>query len=211
MPFYKLKPVLGLTFISTFFKLKPVLSLTFLLLFLSQNNSVFSQAYNATTWSSSNAYNGGAKATYNGRNYTAQYYTSNRRPDIYCTTCGTQGTYTHWVDNGACSSCSTVNEGSIGSAQTICYNSTPSSLTNSTSASGGSGSYSYQWQSPSNNSTWSNISGATSSTYAPGALTSSTYYRRAVKSGSCNMPGLYIQASPATTYYIKVNTSTKNN
>ncbi len=33
--------------------------------------------------------------------------------------------------------------------------------------------------------TWSNITGATASTYSPPALTASTYYRRRVTSGSC--------------------------
>lgn len=75
--------------------------------------------------------------------------------------------------------------GTIGSAQSICYNTTPSGLTNISSPSGGTGSYTYQWQSSSNNSSWSNIGGATSSTYNPGALTSNTYYRRAETSGSC--------------------------
>jgi len=196
-----------------FFKLKPVLYLTFILLFLSQNNSVFSQAC-YSIWSSSTQYGpntncgGGTpyQVSYNGRNYTARYCSTNsNQASNSCCSCS------NCIDNGACSSSSAINTGSIGSAQTICYNSTPSSLTNSTSASGGSGSYSYQWQTSSNNSTWSNISGATSSTYAPGALTFSTYYRRAVTSGSSSMPGLYIQASPATTNYIKVNTSTKNN
>ena len=68
--------------------------------------------------------------------------------------------------------------GSIGSNQTICYNATPATLTNVSAPTGGS-SYTYQWQSSANNSLWSSISGATSSTYSPGALTSNTYYRRA--------------------------------
>ena len=85
--------------------------------------------------------------------------------------------------------------GTIGTAQTICYNATPNSLTNSASPTGGTGSYTYQWQSSTDNSNWSNVSSATSATYAPGALTSNTYYRRAETSGGCgtvNTSGILI-------------------
>ncbi len=53
-------------------------------------------------------------------------------------------------------------------------------------ASGGgcSGSYSYQWQSSSNGSTWSTISGATNPTYLPGTISSTTYFRRQVTCGT---------------------------
>jgi hypothetical protein len=80
----------------------------------------------------------------------------------------------------------TLTAGSVGTAQSICYNTTPATITQLTAPSGGTGTYSYQWQSSTDNSTWTNISGATSSTYAPGALTSSTYYRRNVTSGPCS-------------------------
>jgi hypothetical protein len=76
--------------------------------------------------------------------------------------------------------------GAIGSAQTICYNTAPTGLTQTTAPTGGTGTYTYQWQSSTNNSSWTNISGATSTTYSPGALTANTYYRRAVTSGSCS-------------------------
>ena len=62
------------------------------------------------------------------------------------------------------------------SATTIC-----SGTTNTFSvgaASGGTGSFSYQWQSSSDNSSWNNISGATSQNYTTPSLSSSTYYRR---------------------------------
>ncbi len=75
--------------------------------------------------------------------------------------------------------------GSIGSAQTICYSSTPAGLTQTAAPSGGTGKYTYQWQSSPNGSTWSDISGATSATYSPSALSASTYYRRAVTSDPC--------------------------
>lgn len=75
--------------------------------------------------------------------------------------------------------------GSIGNAQTICENTAPSTLTELTSVSGGTGTYTYQWQSSADNSTWSDISGANSTSYSPGSLSQSTYYRRNVTSGYC--------------------------
>ncbi|NQZ78863.1 MAG: hypothetical protein HRT61_22520, partial [Ekhidna sp.] len=70
--------------------------------------------------------------------------------------------------------------GGIGNAQTLCYNSNPSALSSTSNASGGNNSYTYQWQISSNNSSWSNISGATGTTYDPPTLTSSRWYRRRV-------------------------------
>ena len=78
-----------------------------------------------------------------------------------------------------------LSPGSIGSAQSICYNTTPATLTQLTAATGGNGTYTYQWQSSTNNSTWVNISGATSTNYTPTELTSSRYFRRNVTSGNC--------------------------
>jgi LruC domain-containing protein len=129
--------------------------------------------------------------SYNGRLYTHKGYCSNAGPG-------------HWdfKDIGACTpSSGSINAGTIGSNQTICSGNTPSALTNVTSPSGGSG-YSYQWQSSSNNSTWNNIGGASSITYSPGTLTSSTYIRRVVSS-SCNTPvntaPILITVNPANT------------
>ncbi|NRA47906.1 MAG: hypothetical protein HRU12_02120, partial [Phaeodactylibacter sp.] len=77
---------------------------------------------------------------------------------------------------------SSLNAGTLSGAQTICYNGNPSAISSGTSVSGGDGSYSYQWQVSSNNSSWSNISGATGATYDPGVLTSNRWYRRRVSS-----------------------------
>ena len=70
--------------------------------------------------------------------------------------------------------------GTASSNQTICWNTTPTALTLSGSAG------SIQWQSSTDNVTFNNISGATSTTYAPGALTATTYYRAILTSaGGC--------------------------
>ncbi len=76
-----------------------------------------------------------------------------------------------------------LNAGSVSANQSICSGAKPAALTGS-SPSGGSGSFSYQWQSSTNGTSWSNVSGATSSSYAPGALTTTTQFRR-VASNSC--------------------------
>jgi hypothetical protein len=94
---------------------------------------------------------------------------------------------------------STLTSGTIGSDQSVCYNNVPATLTEMTAASGGSGTYTYQWQSSPDNSNWTNISGASSAAYSPGALTSSVWYRRNVTSGSCgtaNSNSIHITINP---------------
>ncbi|MEQ9403514.1 MAG: DUF6443 domain-containing protein [Cyclobacteriaceae bacterium] len=91
----------------------------------------------------------------------------------------------------------TVYGGSIGNAQSVCYNGNPSALTNVSAASGGYNGYSYQWQVSTNNSSWSNISGATGTTYNPGNLTANRWYRRRVQ--SCNKTG-YSNTIKVTVY-----------
>lgn len=57
---------------------------------------------------------------------------------------------------------------------TIC---TGGTVALTSSVTGGLGTTTYQWQSSANGSIWSNISGATASTYTTSSLISSTYYR----------------------------------
>ena len=64
----------------------------------------------------------------------------------------------------------------ITNSQTICSTATPQTLTGT--ATGGTGTYTYQWQRSSDSSTWTNISGATAATYAPGSLAAGIYYYR---------------------------------
>lgn len=73
--------------------------------------------------------------------------------------------------------------GNISGAQTICSGSNPTNLVSTTLASGGDTNYTYQWQISTNNSTWTDVAGATGSSYNPSAsLTASTWYRRRVVS-----------------------------
>ncbi|AHJ97026.1 T9SS type B sorting domain-containing protein [Hymenobacter swuensis] len=75
--------------------------------------------------------------------------------------------------------------GSIAADQTLCAGATPAPLTSTAGAGGGTGTYSYQWESSPDNSNWTPIAGATGATYAPGALNTTTYFRRRVTSGAC--------------------------
>ncbi|WP_310393969.1 gliding motility-associated C-terminal domain-containing protein [Hymenobacter sp.] len=79
----------------------------------------------------------------------------------------------------------TLTAGSIDANQLLCLGATPAPLTSTAPATGGTGAFSYQWESSLNNATWSDIGGATAETYAPGPLTTTTYYRRRVSSGPC--------------------------
>ena len=77
--------------------------------------------------------------------------------------------------------------GSIGSGQTICSNTSPAAFLSTTAASSTCFVY-YQWQSQVNCSgAWSNISGATSLTYAAGILTTPTCFRRMVTDACGNV------------------------
>jgi hypothetical protein len=69
-----------------------------------------------------------------------------------------------------------VNAGSIAGGQVICKGWTPAKLTV-----GGATEppdTQYQWQQSLDNATWTDITGATSTDYQPGALTQTTWYRR---------------------------------
>jgi gliding motility-associated-like protein len=74
--------------------------------------------------------------------------------------------------------------GRIGADQDQCAGVVPVPLGSAASATGGTGSYAYQWESSTNNVTWTAIAGATDAGYAPGALTATTYFRRRVTSGT---------------------------
>ena len=75
--------------------------------------------------------------------------------------------------------------GSIGATQTVCAGTTPAPLTSTAAAGAGTGQFTYQWQSSPDNTTWTDIGGATGPGFAPGALTVTTYFRRLVSSGFC--------------------------
>lgn len=101
------------------------------------------------------------------------------------------GTYTVTImseSNEGCRDTATQNvtvltalaAGSITGASSICYNTIPGTIASTAGASGSGGTYQYQWQSSTDNVTFSDISGATGTDYTSGALTQTTYFRRAV-------------------------------
>jgi gliding motility-associated-like protein len=53
---------------------------------------------------------------------------------------------------------------------------------------GGNGSYSYQWQSSTDNLTFTDITGAQSQSYDPSLINVTTYFRRAISSDVCSVP-----------------------
>jgi gliding motility-associated-like protein len=75
--------------------------------------------------------------------------------------------------------------GTVSFPQTICTNSTPSPL--STTINPNDPNASYVWQSSTTSSTsgFTNIGGATASTYVPGAQAATTWYRTVVSSAGC--------------------------
>ncbi|TGE05384.1 T9SS type B sorting domain-containing protein [Hymenobacter fodinae] len=75
--------------------------------------------------------------------------------------------------------------GTIAANQTLCSGAAPAPLTSTAPATGGTGTFAYQWESSTNNTTWTTIAGATSADFTPGPLTTTTYFRRQVTSGSC--------------------------
>lgn len=76
-----------------------------------------------------------------------------------------------------------LNGGNIGSPQNICSNDVPAAFTNTKAAYGGAApsSITYQWQDSVVNGNWTNIPNATALVFQPGALSTSTWFRRMAK------------------------------
>ena len=78
-----------------------------------------------------------------------------------------------------------IHAGTIGNDQEVASSEKPARLASVQSASGGDGSFRYQWQqSTGANGIWSNIVGATNSSYDPPQLSETRMFRRVVS--SCN-------------------------
>ncbi len=116
---------------------------------------------------------------------------------------GCTNTATANVTVGTCSALTSA--GAVGANQTACGASiNPVAFTETTVVSGGSGTLEYQWQSSLNNSTWFDISGATSATYDAPTITQTTYYRRGAKRAGCPTY-LYTSAITVTVKNIYAN------
>jgi hypothetical protein len=70
-----------------------------------------------------------------------------------------------------------VAAGAIANDQTICRGYIPASLTSSTGGTG-LGTITYEWQNSTDASNWTTVTGENASTYAPGSLDQTTYFRR---------------------------------
>ena len=68
--------------------------------------------------------------------------------------------------------------GSIDGDTTVCSGVSPNLLRVSTATSGGVGNYNYQWQMSADSLNWSDISGATSTSYQPGTIQGNNWFRR---------------------------------
>jgi large repetitive protein len=77
-----------------------------------------------------------------------------------------------------------LDAGTIAGSQTICFGNTASLLTG-TSPKGGIGAYGYKWRESNDGIIFKDITGATSTTYNPGALSSDVYYQRVATNGIC--------------------------
>lgn len=103
----------------------------------------------------------------------------------------------------------TLYPGVIGSDQSGCGTFTPTGLTSVNDASGLAG-ITYQWQSSTTSATadFSNIAGATAATYSPGAVATTTYYRRVATSGTSfnsNTVTITSNAIPAVATGVSLN------
>ncbi|PUZ23208.1 hypothetical protein DCC81_22700 [Chitinophaga parva] len=108
---------------------------------------------------------------------------------------GTAATLLWTVTNGPCSGGSdqvvltnraSIANDVISANQKICLGSNANPIVSVGTLSGGSGTYTYQWQSaPKASGPFTNIAGATSAAYNPGAPTDSVFFRRIVTSGAC--------------------------
>ncbi|WP_426060128.1 gliding motility-associated C-terminal domain-containing protein [Hymenobacter sp. B1770] len=81
----------------------------------------------------------------------------------------------------------TLNPGSIAASQTICAGAAPASFTSFRDASGGTGTVAYQWESSTDSLNWVKLA-ATGPAFAPGPLSTTTYYRRRAMSGTGTCP-----------------------
>lgn len=94
------------------------------------------------------------------------------------------------------SNCSNItNAGAISGNQSFCDPYDPSNIGNQTSPGGGSGAISYRWQRSTGSPTgpWSTISGANNTTYNPGNISQTTWYRRGARRVNCS-PFIYTTA-----------------
>ncbi|MFT3933164.1 MAG: gliding motility-associated C-terminal domain-containing protein [Chitinophagaceae bacterium] len=82
-------------------------------------------------------------------------------------------------------SCPVISNNIISADQAICSGETPMTLTGSSITIAPVTVFAYQWQSSTDASNWTDITGATTKDYAPLSLIQTTYYRRLIKIAGC--------------------------
>lgn len=98
----------------------------------------------------------------------------------------TDGINTEYSDTAAIAV--TLSGGEISPSDILIKSGTsPGTISNSFNASGGSPVYNYQWEYSANGVTWTNISGAISTSYTPTTLNQTMYYRRKVTDSNNNV------------------------
>ncbi|WP_026462772.1 gliding motility-associated C-terminal domain-containing protein [Adhaeribacter aquaticus] len=117
----------------------------------------------------------GAKITTPALLTTTTYYVQKRIESCVSPRTAVTVTVTPVIDNNT-----------IAAAQTICFGSKAETITGS-APTGGTGTYTYTWQSSTNNVSFSDIqTNSHSKDFTPENLTQDTWFRRVVKSGSCD-------------------------
>jgi hypothetical protein len=165
-------------------------------------------------------FNSGSLATINGELIINGNFTGNNSSAISGT--GTMNTTGKITNNsggtvfgsgndcttGPCSGNNLCATNTIATAQTICSAATPAALTGNNPG----GSYTYQWEVSTTSSTtgFTNIAGATSQGYSPGALTQDTWYRRTTTNGTCTATnvGIKITVNPNLTPSVSITSPT---
>ncbi|SMC71516.1 PKD domain-containing protein [Pedobacter nyackensis] len=144
---------------------------------------------------------GGAGAPYtytwetntNGGTWTVITGQTGEDLTITLTTTGNIG-FRRIVNSGGCTSTSNENivtvqppiqGNTIAADQTICSGTAPALLTGTGTLTGGNDQFVYQWQSSTDNTNWTDVTGAQQPDYQPLTLTTTTYYRRLVSTAAC--------------------------
>ena len=92
------------------------------------------------------------------------------------------------LDNDSPPTCDNItNAGTIVANQSGASPFDPAPLTQTVAPIGGSGALEYKWQQSTNNTTWTDIVGATGISYDPGSLTTTTYFRRCTRRANCTI------------------------
>ncbi|MFK7935354.1 MAG: PA14 domain-containing protein, partial [Saprospiraceae bacterium] len=85
------------------------------------------------------------------------------------------------------STCDNVTDaGAITGDEVDCAGYDASEITETTAATGGAGALEYQWESSTDNATFTEISGANAANYNPGAINVTTYFRRKARRAGCD-------------------------